>query len=138
MSAADFLKKTALFGGLTDADLDNVLQTSKERSFPEGDLVIEEGAAGRGFYLVLSGTAQVRKGEKVLADLGPGDYFGEMAVLLEDTPRTADVVATSDLTCLVITAWDLRAFITTHPDVGARMMGELLRRLRDTDALLPD
>jgi CRP-like cAMP-binding protein len=138
MSAADFLKKTALFGGLSDADLDNVLGTTKERTFPEGDLVIEEGAPGRGFFLILSGTAQARKGETVLADFGPGDYFGEMAVLLEDTPRTADVVATSDLTCLVITAWDLRALITTHPDVGVRMMGELLRRLRDTDALLPD
>lgn len=138
MDAADFLKRTTLFSGLSDDGIATVLGTAKERSFAEGDVIIEEGATGRGFYLILEGTAEVRKGDTHLADFGPGDYFGEMSVLLEDTPRTASVTATSPVTCVAIAAWDLRALITTQPDIGVRMMGELLKRLRDTDAALAD
>jgi CRP-like cAMP-binding protein len=137
VNAADFLKKTTLFGGLNDAEAAELADTMKQRAFAAGDQVLEEGASGRAFYLILKGNAEVRKGETVLATFGPGDYFGEMAALLEDTPRTADVVATSDLVCLVMTAWDMRALITTHPEVGVKMMGEMMRRLRDTDAAFP-
>ena len=61
-----------------------------------------------------------------------------MALLLEDTPRTADVVATDASTCLAITSWDLRAMISNNPDVGVRMMAELAKRLRDTDQSLSE
>ena len=61
-----------------------------------------------------------------------------MALLLDDTPRTADVVATSDTSCLAITQWDLRALISSHPDLGVKMLAELARRLRDTDAKISD
>ena len=61
-----------------------------------------------------------------------------MSLLLEDTPRTADVTAVEDTTCLAITSWDLRALIKTHPDVGVKMMSELAKRLRDTDQALSD
>jgi len=87
---------------------------------------------------VLSGSAEARKGKTLLAEFGPGAYFGEMALLLDDTPRTADVVATSDTRCLAITQWDLRALIKGHPEIGVKMMAELARRLRDTDAALSD
>jgi CRP-like cAMP-binding protein len=78
----------------------------------------------------------VRAGDAVLARLGAGDYFGEMALLLPHTPRTADVVALEDTTCLVITQWDLRALLAAHPEAGLAMMGELARRLADTDRAL--
>jgi CRP-like cAMP-binding protein len=61
-----------------------------------------------------------------------------MALLLEDTPRTADVVATDASACLAITRWDLRAMISNNPDVGVRMMAELAKRLRDTDRSLSE
>jgi len=139
MDRAEFLKKTTLFSGLTDKEITSVLGTAKERSFAAGDEIIEEGKeGGRGFYLLLDGSAEARKGDTVLATYSPGDYFGEMALLLDDTPRTADVVATSDTTCLVITQWDLRALIKSHPDLGVKMMAELARRLRDTDAKISD
>ncbi len=80
----------------------------------------------------------MRKGDTVLAEFEAGDYFGEMSLLLEDTPRTADVVATDDSNCLVITQWDLRALIKSHPEIGVKMMAELAKRLRDTDAALSD
>jgi CRP-like cAMP-binding protein len=135
MERAKFLKQTPLFSGFTDKEIASVLGTAKERTFAAGDAMITEGSeGGRGFYLLVSGSAEVRRGETLLATYSPGDYFGEMALLLEDTPRTADVVATSDTTCVVITQWDLRGLLEGHPELGLKMMSELARRLRDTDA----
>lgn len=139
MDKAEFLKRTPLFSGFSDKEIASVLGTAKERTFAEGDSIITEGhEGGRGFYLLLSGSAAARKGDTHLADFGPGDYFGEMALLLEDTPRTADVVATGATTCLAITQWDLKALLKSHPDIGLKMMNELAKRLRDTDAALSD
>lgn len=139
MDKAAFLKQTPLFAGFSDKEIQSVLGTAKERVFAADDAIIKEGhEGGRGFYLLLAGSAEVRRGSHMLATLGSGDYFGEMALLLEDTPRTADVVATSETHCLVITQWDLKALIKSHPEIGIKMMNELARRLRDTDAALSD
>ncbi len=139
MDRARFLKQTPLFSGFSDREIESVLGTAKERGFAAGDSIITEGQeGGRGFYLVLTGSAEARRGETVLAQFGPGDYFGEMALLLEDTPRTADIVATVETSCVVITQWDLGALIKVHPEIGVKMMSELARRLRDTDATLSD
>ena len=138
MDITEFLKKTPLFGGFSDDALGAVTGTAKERSFEAGTAIIKEGQTGRGFYLLLSGSAEVRKGSRVLATMASGDYFGEMSLLLEDTPRTADVVALEPTTCLVLTSWDLKALIKSHPEVGVEMMAELAKRLRNTDATLSD
>jgi CRP-like cAMP-binding protein len=61
-----------------------------------------------------------------------------MALLLEDTPRTADVVALTKAKCLVITQWDLRAILSTHPDIGMKIMNELASRLSGTEKALSD
>jgi CRP-like cAMP-binding protein len=138
MDTAVFLKETALFSDLTEKEIASVLGTAKEREFAAGDVIIREGPGGAGFYLMLAGSVEVRKGDLVLATFGPGDYFGEMALLLEDTPRTADVVATSPTRCLVITRWDLKALLAAHPEIGVKMMGELAKRLRDTDQAISE
>jgi CRP-like cAMP-binding protein len=135
---SELLKQTGLFSSCTDKELENVMVTAKERSFDAGEVIIREGDPGLGFYLILEGAAEVRKGGTAVAELGPGDYFGEMALLLEDTPRTADVVATSQAKCLVITQWDLRALISTHPDIGMKIMNELAERLSGTEKALSD
>lgn len=139
MNRADFLRRTSLFSGCSDEEIRTVLAAAKERHFDAGTTIIREGhEGGSGFYLLVDGSAEVRKGEKVLAVFGPGDYFGEMALLLDDTPRTADVVATAPSTCLVVTRWDLRALLSGYPEIGVRMMAELAKRLRDTDRALSD
>ena len=139
MNKAETLKRTPLFAGFSDKEIASVLGTAKERTFAAGDSIIKEGhEGGRGFYLVLAGAAEARKGTIHLADYGPGDYFGEMALLLEDTPRTAEVTATAETVCLAITQWDLKALLKSHPEIGMKMMNELARRLRDTDAALSD
>jgi CRP-like cAMP-binding protein len=130
MDLAAALKRSPLFADFSDREIASVVETARERSFADGD--IEEGAeGGRAFYVLLEGAAQARKGGVVLADFAPGDYFGEMALLLEDTPRTADVVATGPAHCLLITSWDLRALIKVHPNAGDKIMAELANRFHN-------
>jgi CRP-like cAMP-binding protein len=132
MDTAKALKQSPLFADFSDREIDSVVETARERSFASGEKIIEEGSeGGRAFYVLLAGTAQARKSDTVLADFKPGDYFGEMALLLEDTPRTADVVATSDVQCLLITSWDLRALIKVHPNAGDKIMAELANRFHN-------
>lgn len=139
MDSAGFLKKIPLFAGLSDKEIASILGTAKEREFAVGERIIHEGhEGGRGFYLVMAGTARVSKGDTTLAEFGPGDYFGEMALLLDDTPRTADVTATAPMRALVITQWDFRALLKNHPGIAVTLMAELAKRLRDTDAALSD
>ena len=136
-SLSDYLKRSSLFAGFSDRQIADVLATAKQRQFAAGERIIRQGdEGGRGFYLIVEGHVEVRTGETVLATFGPGDYFGEMALVLPDTPRTADVVAVADTTCLMITQWDLRALLATHPEIGLAIMGELARRLADTDRTL--
>ena len=132
MDLAAALKRSPLFADFSDREIASVVETARERSFAAGDKIIEEGAeGGRAFYVLLEGAAQARKGGVVLADFAPGDYFGEMALLLEDTPRTADVVATGTAHCLLITSWDLRALIKVHPNAGDKIMAELANRFHN-------
>lgn len=138
MNTHELLQKSPLFAGFSSREIESVTESAKERSFALGDKIIEEGEIGLGFYLLLEGSAQARKGDTKLADFAPGDYFGEMALLLENTPRTADVVATAPSRCLVITQWDLRAIMKVHPDISHKIMAELAKRLRNTDAALSD
>ena len=134
---SEYLKRTTLFAGFSDRQIADVLATAKQRHFAAGEQIIRQGdEGGRGFYLIVEGRTEVRTGDTVLAHFVPGDYFGEMALLLADTPRTADVVAVEETTCLVITQWDLRALLTAHPETGLAIMGELARRLADTDRTL--
>jgi len=136
-SLSEYLKRTSLFAGFSDRQIADVLATAKRRTFTAGEQILHEGdEGGRGFYLIVEGRTEVQSGSTVLAHFGPGDYFGEMALLLPDTPRSADVVALEVTTCLVITQWDLRALLSTHPETGLAIMAELARRLADTDRTL--
>ena len=112
------------------------------RLYKDGEIIVREGDSGDCMYVVQKGRVDIltKSGDRevVLRSLGRNDFFGEMALLLEDTPRTADVTATEPTTCVIITKWDLRSTLTTHPDIGVKMMGELARRLRDTNQAVGD
>jgi CRP/FNR family transcriptional regulator, cyclic AMP receptor protein len=134
---SDYLKRSSLFAGFSDRQIADVLATARRRQFSAGERIIHQGdEGGHGFYLIVEGHTEVRSADTVLATFGPGDYFGEMALLLPGTPRSADVVAVADTSCLVITQWDLRALLAAHPETGLAIMGELARRLADTDRTL--
>lgn len=130
---ADALRKVPMLSGLDDQDLERLGRQMKERRFPEGSAVTTEGAGGAGFFVIVDGNATVSVRDEVVAQLGPGDHFGEIA-LIDEGSRSASIVAATDLTCYGLTAWEFRPFVEEHPQVAWTMLQTLARRLRDAQA----
>jgi CRP-like cAMP-binding protein len=126
------LEQVPLFAGLSHRHLRHLAGVAQERTFLPGRTVVEKGAAGNSFYVVVDGTAKVMLGDsnRVLARIRRGDFFGELS-LLDGGPRTASVLAETPLTVLKIWRSDFRALIKNEPDVSLKMMQELARRLRE-------
>ena len=130
------LKVSPIFAALSKKQLGSFAATSRILSFSAGDAIIEEGEdRSIGFYVLASGTAEVTKDGAVVATYGSGDYFGEIALLSDDTARTATVRATSDAEVLGLTKWDFRALVSSEPDIAVQVMGELARRVAETEAV---
>ncbi|MGD9675792.1 MAG: cyclic nucleotide-binding domain-containing protein [Candidatus Bipolaricaulia bacterium] len=127
----DALKKTPIFAKTSDESLQSLLKSAIQKTVQAGTKIVEKGQSGLGFYLVLSGKADVMGGGKKLAEIGEGGFFGELSVI-DGAPRTADVVAKTDVTCLVVSQWAMRSIIETHPEIALSMLDELARRLRAT------
>ena len=136
MDKVEMLKVSSIFAALSKKQLESIAATSRILSFSAGDAIIEEGEdRSIGFYVLASGTAEVTKDGAVVATYGPGDYFGEIALLSDDTARTATVRATSDAEVLGLTKWDFRALVSSEPDIAVQVMGELARRVAETEAV---
>jgi len=127
------LKKTPIFANTSESSLKTMLKSAVEKSVPAGSKLVEKGEKGAGFYLILDGQAEVVSDGEKLAEFGPGDFFGELAVI-DGAPRTADVVALSETQCIVVSQWAMRSIISSHPEIALSMLEELARRLRATDA----
>ena len=129
--ARELLKSSPLFSDLSDGHIDSLARAAKIRSFPQGSKIVEEGQThGSGFWLIMSGTVDVLKGGQKVASLGPGEHFGEVAALSDlDTPRSADVVAATDVEALQLTRWEVKGLVKTDPDFAIAMMRSLLQRL---------
>jgi CRP-like cAMP-binding protein len=115
------LRSIPLFRELSKQELKRVSSLMTPINVPNGQQLITEGAHGREFMIILDGTAVVRRRGRKIADLGPGDFLGEVAVIA-NTPRTADVIATSDMTIEVLTSNELAALL----DDNAGMMKKIL------------
>lgn len=126
---ADALKKVPLLAGLGDRELQRLAGQLHERKFPTGSTVVSEGATGTGFFVITEGEAEVAIGGQVRAKLGPGDYFGEMA-LIDEGIRSATITAVTDLTCYGMTPWEFKPFVDEHPEVAWTLLQNLTRRLR--------
>ncbi len=136
MDKVEKLKVSPIFATLSKRQLESIAATSRILSFSTGDAIIEEGEdRSIGFYVLASGTAEVTKDGAVVATYGSGNYFGEIALLSDDTARTATVTATSDAEVLGLTKWDFRALVSSEPDIAVQVMGELARRLVETEAV---
>jgi CRP/FNR family transcriptional regulator, cyclic AMP receptor protein len=107
----------------------DLISQGKQLSYKAGDAIVNEGTMGVGFFLILDGKAEVRKGSKVLATLSKGQFFGEMS-LIDDQPRSADVVALQPTKCWAITSWAFSALLKTHPEMALGMLKETVKRLR--------
>jgi CRP/FNR family cyclic AMP-dependent transcriptional regulator len=130
------LRQVPLFSGLSEAHLADVVKAAGRRSFGAGKPIVRQGKETHAaFFLILSGRVEVRRDDRVLSELGTGQFFGEMS-LFDDQPRSADVIPTADTECLVIARWNLERLIKGNPDIAMRMLGELSRRLRETEGRL--
>jgi len=133
MDNVEMLQLAPLFAGLSKKQLNAIAKSARNLTFKEGEMIVEEGnEPAIGFYVLGSGTAEVTKEGSVVASYGPGDYFGEIALLSDDTARTATVTATSDSEVLGLTKWDFRALVNSKPDIAVQVMAELARRLTET------
>jgi len=92
-----------------------------ERTFTEGTAVTEEGSGGAGFFIIDSGEAEVFVGGESRRMLGPGDHFGEIA-LLSRQPRTATIVATTDLHCYGLTSWQFRPLVEGNSELAWKLL----------------
>jgi len=131
--SADLLARVPLFAGLEKRDLQRIADTFKERSFRAGDTIAEEGAGAAGFFVIGDGTAKVTVHGEERGTLGPGDYFGEIA-LLDEGARTATVTAESDMTAYAMTFWEFRPIVETDARIAWKLVQALARKLRDADA----
>ena len=125
----DALRKVPLFSGFGDRDLERLSREFKERTFRAGTEVTREGAPGAAFFVIAEGEATVTVEGEERGKLGPGDYFGEMA-LIEEAPRSATITADTDLRCFGLTPWEFRPFVERHPEVAWALLQTLSRRLR--------
>jgi CRP-like cAMP-binding protein len=124
------LRKVSLFAGLEERDLELLARQLHERRFPEGSAVTTEGSTGAGFFVIAEGNAEVIVGDEHRATLGPGDHFGEIA-LIDDGVRSASIVAATDLLCYGLTPWEFRPFVEEHPQVAWALLQALARRYRE-------
>lgn len=126
----DAISRVPLFAKLSARDRKKLAASMKERTFPAGAVVTEVGQSGVGFFIIDSGTATVALGGKPSRTLTAGDHFGEIA-LIDGGPRTAQVVADTELRCYGMTTWEFRPFVQVHPDVAWALLETLVQRLRD-------
>jgi CRP/FNR family transcriptional regulator, cyclic AMP receptor protein len=119
--AVDLLQRVPLFSDLDRKELDRLAASMKERTFSAGDTVTAEGSSGVGFFVIESGNAMVTIGGEERRRLGPGDYFGEVA-LLNESARTATIVAESDLKCYGLTSWEFRPLVETQPSIAWKLL----------------
>ena len=128
----ELLAKVPLLSGLDRRALESFSRTLKQRTFHAGQIALGEGESGVGFFIVLDGTASVSIGGQQVRKLGPGDWFGEIALLTADSVRTATVTAETEVSCVGLTEWEFKPFLAEHPDVAWQIMVTMARRIVDT------
>ena len=128
----DLLRRVPLFSDLERRELGELAQSLKERTFSAGETVAQEGQGAVGFFIIEDGEARVSVRGEERGRLGPGDYFGEIALIAE-TERTATIIAETELRCLGMTFWDFRPFVEANGTVAWKMLQALAKRLRDVE-----
>ena len=124
----ELLKSVPLFAGCSKNELRQLAKTADEIDLRQGTVLTREGRPGREFFVLIDGTAEVTRKGKKIADLGPGDWLGEIA-LITDSPRTATVTATSAVDVLVITDRRFRTVVETMPSIALKVLACLGERL---------
>jgi CRP-like cAMP-binding protein len=128
---ADALARCPFFAGLSRRDLLALAKASEDMEVEEGKVLTREGQSGSEFFVIVDGEVSVTKNGQEIRTLGPGDFFGEIA-LLEDTPRTATVVAKTPLRFFVLTRRSFRSLLAHQPELERKVLAALEERVRAT------
>ena len=125
----ELLQRVPLFEDFERGDLDRLSRSFKQRIFDAGSTVADEGRTGAGFFVIESGEATVSVRGSERAKLGPGDYFGEIA-LIDDGARSATITADSELRCYGLTSWEFRPLVEGNASIAWKLLETLAKRLR--------
>ncbi|HEX9992176.1 MAG TPA: cyclic nucleotide-binding domain-containing protein [Acidimicrobiales bacterium] len=129
----EHLAQVPLFRSLSKRDLQRVARAADELQVEPGRVLMEQGQVGRECFVIVDGTATVRRNGRRVATLGPGDAAGELS-LLDHGPRTATVVADGAMTVLVIGAREFSGLLDEVPTVARKLLTSLAARVRELDA----
>jgi CRP/FNR family transcriptional regulator, cyclic AMP receptor protein len=128
-ASADTLRKVPLFADLDNRELEHIASSMRERRFKAGDVVTQEGSGGVGFFVVEEGEAEVDVGGETRASIGPGDYFGEIA-LINESPRTATLTARTDMLCYGMTPWDFRPLVESNSAIAWKLLTAMAEKMK--------
>jgi CRP/FNR family transcriptional regulator, cyclic AMP receptor protein len=131
----DLLQDVALFSGCSKTELSKIASLTTEHSVEPGSILTKQGDIGKEFFVVVEGTATATRKGKKLAQLGPGSFFGELA-LLDGGERTATVVADTPMQLLVLSQREFANLCFAAPSVARKIISELGSRLRHTYEVL--
>lgn len=131
--SVELLQRIPLFAELETRELERLSGSFKERTFPAGDSVATEGEGAAGFFVIESGEAVVRVHGDERGRLGPGDYFGDVA-MIDQGDRTASIEADSDLKCYGLTFWDFRPLVEGDPRIAWPLLQAMAKRLRTAES----
>lgn len=127
-----YLSSVPLFSGCSKKDLDLISKHSEHLTVPAGKALTTEGKVGYELFLILEGKAKVTKKGREVNTLGPGDFFGELAVL-DRAPRNATVTAETDLDVIMLAQRELSALLDLVPTLAHKMLVGLARRIHSID-----
>jgi CRP/FNR family transcriptional regulator, cyclic AMP receptor protein len=126
----ELLAGTPLLTGVDPQGIAMIAQRMVEVDFPKDHVIARQGEVGTGFFLVASGSVRVVRNGQTIANIGPGDFFGELSVL-DGRPRVAQVVANEPTTCLGLATWEFEAVVKEQPAVALAILRGLAGRLRE-------
>jgi CRP-like cAMP-binding protein len=125
---ASRLRALPLFAGFDERELEQVTESAALRTAEPGDVLAREGASGYTFFVILDGTVDIDRGGRFLETLGPGDFFGEMAIVGEGR-RNATVTAASPVELLVLFGTEFRSLEQEHPAAAERIRQKVAERV---------
>jgi CRP/FNR family cyclic AMP-dependent transcriptional regulator len=129
----DHLSQVPLFSALSRRELALVARRAEDVEVPQGKVLVSEGETGQQFFVIMSGTAKLTRRGRKIAMLGPGDSFGELA-LLDKHPRNATAVAESAMELVVIGQREFAGLIDDVPGFARKLLAAMAARLRVADA----
>jgi CRP-like cAMP-binding protein len=129
------LRRVSFLEPLRDKDLARLARDLTERKVSAGEELVTQGSAGIAFFVILDGTASVLVDGKKRGALGPGDHFGEIALLVPEVARsrTATVRADTDMRVAGMAEWNFKGFLAEHPEVAWTMLVAMARQLISRD-----